>query len=249
MTVRNDKERRNLERGGRRLAAILQTVVDTVKPGATTQQLNDRAAAEMKKAKVTPAFLGYHGYPAVLCTSVNVKVVHGIPNEQEILKIGDIVGLDIGIKSDGIITDMAVTVGVGTVEKETARLIRVTKTALDKAIAVVRPGATTGDIGAAVQEYVESEGFGVVRDLVGHGVGRKLHEEPVVPNFGIAGRGEQLVDGMVIAIEPMVTAGDWRVQTLGDGWSVVTRDGSLAAHFEHTVLVTADGVMVITAME
>lgn len=246
MTVRNDKEAATLREGGRTLAKILGAVVAAVKPGVSTETLNRIAAEAMNAAGVEPAFLGYHGYPAVLCTSVNTKVVHGIPSPDEILQEGDVIGLDIGIKSQGLYTDMAVSVGVGTISPEAQRLLDVTKTALDHAIENVRPNATTGDIGAAVQQYIEGQGFGVVRDLVGHGVGRRLHEEPVLPNFGIAGRGTRIAKGMVLAFEPMVTAGDWHVETLADGWSVVTVDGSLTAHFEHTVLVTENGCEVLT---
>jgi len=246
MTVRNDKEVAILRKGGSTLAQILDAVVAAVKPGVTTETLDRIAADEMRAANVKPAFLGYHGYPAVLCTSVNTKVVHGIPSSAEILQEGDVLGLDIGIQSQGLFTDMAVTVGVGTISLEAERLLAVTKKALDIAIKAVRPGVTTGDIGALVQQYVEGERFGVVRDLVGHGVGRRLHEEPVLPNFGIPGRGTRIAEGMVLAFEPMVTAGDWHVQTLDDGWSVVTLDGSLTAHFEHTILVTKDGCDVVT---
>lgn len=246
MTIRNEKEQEALRAGGRILANILATVVSKVVPGVTTAALNKCAEQEMRSAGVEPAFLNYHGYPAALCTSVNTKVVHGIPSEEETLREGDIIGLDIGIRFRGFYTDMAVTVGVGRISPEAERLIAVTRTALDKAIAAVHEGVTTGDIGSIVQTYVEGEGFGVVRDLVGHGVGRQLHEEPVVPNFGIPGRGSRLAAGTVIAIEPMVTAGDWHVQTLDDGWTVVTNDHSLAAHFEHSVIVTKDGVDILT---
>lgn len=246
MTIRNDKEAAAIRRGGQTLARILALVVTAVRPGISTKTLDTVAADAMHAENVEPAFLGYHGFPAVLCTSVNTKVVHGIPSAHEVLNDGDIIGLDIGIKADGLYTDMAVTVGVGKIPPEAQRLIAVTKTALDLAIKAIRPGVTTGDIGALVQKYVEDEGYGVVRDLVGHGVGRRLHEEPVLPNFGVPGRGTRITEGMVLAFEPMVTAGDWHVQTLDDGWSIVTLDQSLTAHFEHTILVTKDAAEIVT---
>lgn len=246
MTVRSEKERAALEDGGRILGQILQDVAARVRPGATTKELNDRAAELMKQAGAEPAFLGYHGYPAVLCTSVNDVVVHGIPSANQTVSSGDIIGLDIGIRYRGLYTDMAVTVPVGKVSVEADRLIGVAREALGRAIAYLRPGQKTGDLGAMIQQYVEGEGFGVVRDLVGHGVGRKLHEDLMVPNFGVPGQGQEFKENTVIAIEPMITAGDWHVKTLDDGWAIVTVDGSLAAHFEHTVLLTSRGAKVLT---
>lgn len=200
----------------------------------------------MKRAKVSPAFLGYRGFPAVLCASVNAHVVHGIPSDSARLQNGDILGLDIGIVHHRLYTDMAVTVPVGTVSTEAARLVQVTRTALDRAIRYIRPGRTTGDLGAEIQSYVEGEGLSIVRDLVGHGVGGSVHEDPMIPNFGVRGQGPTLKEGMVIAVEPMVTAGGRHVRTEKDGWTVTTLDGSLAAHFEHTLILTKDGVEVIT---
>lgn len=229
------------------LSVILAEVAQKVQPGITTADLDAAARAAMKREKVTPAFLGYHGYPAALCTSRNEKVVHGIPSKDELLVEGDLVSLDIGIQHGGLFTDMAVTVPVGTVAPKAAELLAAARTALEKAIAFLRPGITTGDLGMMLQASIEEKGFGVIRDLVGHGVGRKLHEDPMIPNFGSAGKGVRFDEGMVVAIEPMITAGDWHVKTLEDGWTVVTLDGSLAAHFEHTLLVTATGAEILTA--
>lgn len=225
---------------------MLQELVGQVQPGMTTGALDEGARTLMKRAKVTPAFLGYHGFPAVICTSVNAQVVHGIPSDRCELKDGDILGLDIGIVHERLYTDMAVTVPVGKVDDAAARLLRATRTALDRAVRYIRPGRTTGDLGAEIQSYVESEGFSVVRDLVGHGVGGAVHEDPMIPNFGVRGQGPAFAEGMVIAVEPMVTAGGWHVRTEKDGWTVTTLDGSLAAHFEHTLILTKDGADVIT---
>ena len=194
-----------------------------------------------------PAFKGYHGFPCVLCTSVNSEVVHGIPSPKRVLKEGDIVSVDCGAVVDGFFGDAAITVPVGEkIAPDTARLLRVTEASLHAAIDVVKPGATLGDVGAAVQGVVEAEGFSIVRDFVGHGIGAHMHEDPQVPNFGEAGHGMKLRAGMVIAIEPMVNAGKPEVRVLRDGWTAVTDDGSMSAHFEHTVAVTATGAKVLT---
>jgi methionyl aminopeptidase len=195
---------------------------------------------------VKPAFLNYGGYPCVLCASVNDEVVHGIPNPKRILKDGDIVSLDFGVFVDGYCGDSAITVPVGKIDAETARLLKVTEASLHAGIAAVKPGATLGDVGAAVQGVVEAEGFSVVRDFVGHGIGTHMHEDPQVPNYGTPGRGMKLRPGMVIAIEPMVNAGKPDVRVLKDGWTAITSDGSMSAHFEHSVAVTATGARVLT---
>lgn len=231
------------------LAAILRELTEFVRPGISTGTLDTRARTLMKRHKVTPAFLGYRGFPAVVCTSINAQVVHGIPSNDVELKDGDILGLDIGIVHQRLITDMAVTVPVGTLSNTAERLIRVTRTALDRAIRFIRPGRTTGDLGAEIQSYVEKQGFSVVRDLVGHGVGKAIHEDPMIPNFGIRGQGQVFAEGMVIAIEPMVTVGGWHVRTENDGWTVTTLDGSLAAHFEHTLILSKDGADIITTTD
>jgi methionyl aminopeptidase len=226
---------------------VLQVLRAHVKPGVTTQDLDKVAEEELAKVGAKAAFKGYGGFPAVLCASINSEVVHGIPSAKRVLKEGDIVSLDFGAFVEGYCGDSAITVIVGEkVDPETARLVKVTEASLHEAIKVVRPGATLGDIGSAVQKYVEAEGFSVVRDFVGHGIGVHMHEDPQVPNFGQAGRGMKLRAGMVIAIEPMVNAGKPDVLVLGDGWTTVTADGSMSAHFEHTVAVTATGARVLT---
>lgn len=225
---------------------VLAALRDAVRPGISTGEL-DRIARERARALgARPAFLGYKGYPAALCASVNQEIVHGIPSERRILADGDIVGLDFGAEVDGFHGDAAISVGVGSVGAPAQRLLEVARESLARAIRAAQPGNRVGDIGAAVQEYVEAEGFSVVRDFVGHGIGRHLHEPPHVPNFGSPGTGDLLLPGMVIAIEPMVNAGAPATTLLGDGWTAVTADGSLSAHFEHTVLVSEDGPRVLT---
>src|SRR6185295_7196321 len=194
-----------------------------------------------------PAFKGYRGYPATLCASVNQEVVHGIPSASRKLEEGDIVSLDVGVKLDGYFGDSAVTVPVGRISESAARLLQVTRESLDRAIAQVKVGGRLSDIGHAVQAWVEGHGFSVVREFVGHGIGEQLHEEPQIPNYGQPGRGPKLVEGMVLAIEPMVAMGRPDVKVLRDGWTAVTKAGSLAAHFEHTVAVTAAGPLVLSA--
>ena len=227
------------------VARVLAELRAAVQPGVTTAALDALAEQRLVEAGAEPAFKGYHGYPATICASVNEQVVHGIPSNRA-LRSGDIVSIDMGAKLDGFYGDSAVTVPVGTIAPETARLLAVTEAALGLGIAVVRGGARVSDIGSAVQKYVEAQGFSVVREFVGHGIGTKLHEEPQIPNYGVAGRGPRLSDGMVLAIEPMVNAGKPAVKVLGDGWTAVTKDGSLSAHFEHTVVVTSDGCRILT---
>jgi methionyl aminopeptidase len=246
MIITQERDRRILREGGQRLARILAEVVAAVRAGMPTAELDRIARAAIARAGAEPAFLGYRGYPAAICTSRNEQVVHGIPSEKHILREGDICGLDLGIRYKGLYTDIAVTVGIGAVPSDAERLIAAARGALEAICATVRPGMTTGDCGAFIQEYVEQQGFNVVRDLVGHGVGRMLHEEPMLPNFGIRGTGQTLTEGMVLAFEPMVTAGKWQVRTLQDGWTVVTADGSLSSHFEHTVTLRKNGCEVLT---
>ena len=236
-----------MRRAGQVVREVLELVRSQVKPGATTLDLENTAEARLAELGVKAAFKGYHGFPCVLCTSVNSEVVHGIPSPKRVLKEGDIVSLDFGAVVDGYFGDAAITVPVGEkIDPETARLLKVTEASLNAAIEVVRPGATLGDVGFAVQKVVEAEGFSVVRDFVGHGIGVHMHEDPQVPNFGVAGRGMKLRAGMVIAIEPMVNAGKHDVVVLGDGWTAVTADGSMSAHFEHSVAVTVTGARVLT---
>lgn len=224
----------------------LELVRSLVKPGVSTLELDQAAEKHIASRGAKPAFKGYHGFPATLCTSVNGEVVHGIPNAKRVLKAGEIVSIDCGAVINGYYGDSAITVAVGEIKPETERLLEVTKASLEAAIAVVKPGATLGDVGWAVQKVVEDAGFSVVRDFVGHGIGTRMHEDPQVPNYGTAGRGMKLREGMVIAIEPMVNVGSPDVQVLADGWTAVTVDGSMSAHFEHTVAVTATGARILT---
>lgn len=244
--LKTPAELKILRQGGRRLASVVSGVAAAVRPGVTAKQLDDIAEALIAASGSTPSFKGYSGYPAASCISVNSGVVHGIPRAKTVLKAGDIVGIDIGLVYRGLYTDMAVTVPVGNVSDVAARLMQVTREALTRAIGQVKPGTATGDIGHAVESYVTSQGFFVVKTLVGHGVGHAVHEEPQVPNFGHPGQGVVLKEGMVLALEPMVNVGGSAVETLDDGWTIVTADGSLSAHFEKTVAVTATGVEIIT---
>jgi methionyl aminopeptidase len=245
--IKTPQEIEKMRRAGDIVRQTLELVRGLVKPGATTLDLEQAAEKKIAELGAVPAFKGYHGYPCVLCTSVNSEVVHGIPSGQRILHEGDIVSIDCGAVIDGYFGDSAITVPVGQkVAPETLRLLEVTKASLENAIRTVKVGATLGDVGAAVQEVVELDGFSVVRDFVGHGIGTRMHEDPQVPNYGRRGMGLKLREGMVIAIEPMVNAGKPGVQVLSDGWTAVTQDGSMSAHFEHTVAVTADGAVVLT---
>jgi methionyl aminopeptidase len=220
-----------------------------VAPGVTTAELDQVAEERILAAGATPAFKGYHGYPATICASINEEVIHGIPSGRRVLQESDIISIDVGVQLDGYYGDSAITLPVGQVSEEAARLLRVTEESLYKAIERVRPGARISDIGHAVQTHVEAHGFSVVREFVGHGIGQRMHEEPQVPNYGEPGRGPRLAEGMVIAIEPMVNAGKPDVKVLRDGWTAVTRDASLSAHFEHTVAVTAGDPWILTARE
>jgi methionyl aminopeptidase len=227
------------------VAACLGMLAGEVRPGVTTGELDRKAEEFIRSRGGRPAFKGYRGYPASLCVAINEQVVHGIPGPRKLAE-GDIVGLDVGVEMGGYYADSARTVAVGTVTAEAERLLRVTREALERGIAQARAGNRVGDISHAIQRHVESHGFSVVRSLVGHGIGREMHEEPKVPNYGPPDRGPRLMAGQVIAIEPMVNAGVADVQTLEDGWTVVTRDGSLSAHFEHTVAVWPDGPEVLS---
>jgi len=231
---------------GKVVREVLELVRRKVKPGATTYDLEKAAEAHLAELGVKAAFKGYHGFPCVLCTSVNSEVVHGIPSPKRVLREGDIVSVDFGVVVDGYYGDAAITVPVGNIDAKAAKLLKVTEESLKAGIAAVKPGATLGDVGAAVQGVVEGEGFSVVRDFVGHGIGSSMHEDPQVPNFGEAGRGMKLKPGMVIAIEPMVNAGGPDVKVLDDGWTAVAKDGSMSAHFEHTVAVTPTGARILT---
>ena len=229
------------------VARILAELRQMVAPGVTTEDLDVLAERRVREAGAEPAFKGYHGYPATVCASVNEQVVHGIPSTRSLMP-GDIVSIDMGAKLNGYFGDCAVTVPVDGVTPEVSGLLRVTEEALFRGIDCVRPGARVSDIGAAVQQHVEAQGYSVVREFVGHGIGTSLHEEPQVANYGPAGHGPRLSEGMVLAIEPMVNAGKAAVKVLSDGWTAVTRDKSLSAHFEHTVVVTRDGAEILTLL-
>lgn len=231
---------------GTLLASIAQKVAEAVTPGISTLELDQLFSHYASDAGAETPFKGYRGYPAALCTSRNNVVVHGIPSAHEVVEEGDILGIDVGLRLHGMVTDMAVTVPVGSTSKEDARLLDVTREALRRAIAFIRLGMTTGDLGAHIQAYVESHGYSVIHDLVGHGVGRNIHEEPAIPNFGKPGEGTKFAAGMVIAVEPMVAAGKWQVETLSDGWTVRMKDGKRAAHFEHTLSLNDHGAEVLT---
>jgi methionyl aminopeptidase len=228
------------------VADVLAELASMVAPGVTTADLDRAAERLVRDAGAVPAFKGYRGYPATLCASINEEVVHGIPSSKRALQDGDIISLDMGVKLNGFFGDSAVTVPVGNVSADVLRLLRVAQEALAQAIAQVRIGGRVSDIGHAVQKHVEANGFSVVREFVGHGIGTALHEEPQIANYGKPGHGERLVEGMVLAIEPMVNMGRPEVKVLNDGWTAVTRDGSLSAHFEHTVAVTRSGPLVLT---
>jgi len=234
-----------MRRANLTVAQVLSVLKANVAPGATTLDLERIAESEIEKAGVKPAFKGYRGYPWCLCTSVNNEVVHGMPSKR-VLNEGDIVSIDFGVLVDGFYGDSAITVPVGAVSNDAARLVQVTEESLNRAIEAAVEGNRLTDISSAVQRYVESHGFSVVREFVGHGIGRSLHEAPQVPNFGIPGRGTRLKAGMVLAIEPMINMGAPEVKILDDGWTAVTADGSLSAHFEHTVAITEDGPYVLS---
>jgi methionyl aminopeptidase len=246
IVIKTAKEVEKMRHAGGIVREVLYAVRDMVKPGVTTLDLENVAEKLIEKRGAKPAFKGYHGFPCVLCTSLNDQVVHGIPSSKTVLREGDILSVDCGAVIDGYYGDAAITIPVGKVAVETQRLLDVTQKSLAQAIETVRPGAMLGDVGAAVQEMVEAEGFSVVKEFVGHGIGTHMHEDPQIPNFGQRGRGVRLREGMVLAIEPMVNAGGDAVRVLKDGWTAVTEDGSLSAHFEHTVAVTKDGAAILT---
>jgi methionyl aminopeptidase len=247
IVCRSQSEIDKLRRVNQLVARILAELRQVVRPGITTTDIDELAERRVREVGAEPAFKGYHGYPATVCASVNEQVVHGIPSNRPLVT-GDIVSIDMGAKLDGFFGDCAVTVPVGAVSPQATELLRVTEEALFRGIDCVRPGARVSDIGAAVQQHVEAQGFSVVREFVGHGIGTALHEEPQVANYGPAGHGPRLSEGMVIAIEPMVNAGKPAVKVLSDGWTAVTKDKSLSAHFEHTVVVTRDGCEILTLL-
>ncbi|MBP1722819.1 MAG: type methionyl aminopeptidase [Deltaproteobacteria bacterium] len=245
--LKSPQEIEKMRTSNRIVAEILQEVVAAVRPGIKTRELDALAQGFLRKHKARSAFKGYNGYPAVLCTSVNEEVVHGIPSDR-VLKEGDILSLDFGAVWNDFYGDAAITVPVGKISEEARCLLRVTEEALERAIQMARPGNHVGDISAAIQGHVESRGFSAVRDFVGHGIGRFMHERPQIPNFGFPGRGVRLKPGMTLAIEPMINAGGYAVEVLEDGWTAVTQDRSLSAHFEHTVAVTENGPYILSQL-
>ncbi len=245
ITIKSDREIAIMRQAGRIVATVLGVLSKQVRPGMKTKELEVIAAGELERLGAKPSFKGYRGFPANLCVSVNDEIVHGIPGER-ILNEGDVVSLDFGVIFKGFQGDAAVTVGVGEISPQAEQLMETTEGALKASIAVAYPGARLGDISAAVQHYAESRGYSVVREYTGHGIGRKMHEDPQIPNFGSPGAGPVLKKGMTLALEPMVNAGDWRTRLGNDHWVVLTADGSLAAHFEHTIAITNGEPEVLT---
>ena len=245
MEIKTPREIDLMKQAGRVVAHTLKALKTAIEPGITTGDLDAVARAEIARHGAIPSFVGYRGFPAAVCVSVNEEIVHGIPGDR-VIQEGDLVSVDVGAIVDGFHGDAAVTVGAGDITEEAQRLIDATRESLEQGIQASVVGARIGDIGNAVQTYAESLGYSVVREYVGHGIGRRMHEEPSVPNYGKAGRGLQLREGMALAIEPMLNIGDWNTSLLPDAWTVVTRDGSLSAHFEHSIAITGDGPIVMT---
>ena len=246
INLKTEKEIQIMREGGKILAEILKKLFEAVKPGITTNELEELACELVFSYKVKGSFLGFEGYPAILCTSLNDEVVHAVPSNR-VLEEGDLLKIDMGVLHEGFHTDSAVTVIVGNMNDTNKRkLIQVTQESLEIGISKAKVGNNLGDIGYAIQKHIENNGFNVIRDLVGHGIGRELHEEPQVLNYGKAGQGEKLIAGMVIAIEPMVVTGKWAIKNGRDGYAFVTKDGGLAAHFEHTVAITENGPLILT---
>ena len=243
--IKSAEELAIMRQAGKIVGSVLEILSHQVKPGMTTMELDIIAAREVAKLGAKPSFKGYRGFPATLCVSVNDEIVHGIPGKRA-LREGDIVSLDFGAIFDGFQGDAAVTVGIGKMTPEAKRLMEATKGSLEAGIAAARPGATLGDISATIQDYAESRGYSVVREYTGHGIGREMHEDPQIPNFGLPGTGPVLKKGMTLALEPMVNTGDWRTRVGDDHWTVLTADGSLSAHFEHTIAITDNKPEVLT---
>lgn len=245
--LKSPREITQMRGAGQVVAAVLEEVGKKVRPGITTAELDDIAVSEVKKRGAETSFKGYHGFPASICTSVNEEVVHGIPGSR-VLQEGEIISLDFGALMNGFHGDAAVTVGVGKISTEAQKIIDATRGALQAGIAAARIGARLGDVSAAIQSYAEARGFSVVREYVGHGIGRELHEDPQVPNFGVTGEGPVLQKGMTMALEPMLNAGGWRTRVAEDKWTVVTADGRLSAHFEHTIVIDENGPEILTKL-
>ena len=248
IAVKSDRELEVMRKACQITAAARKLAGDMIRPGISTGEIDKAVHDFILSQGAKPSFLGYNGYPASVCISVNDQVIHGIPSPETVLKDGDIVKIDVGAFYKGYHGDCAATFAVGSVSEEAERLIRVTEASFYKGIEQALPDRRIGDIGAAIEGFVRENGFTVVRDFIGHGVGEKLHEDPEVPNYGIAGRGVRLRSGMTIAVEPMVNAGTWRVKTLSDGWTVKTLDGRLSAHYENTICVSDNGPVILTAV-
>jgi len=243
--IKSPREIELMRRSGKITSKTLSLLINSVRAGMTTGDVDRMAEESIRSMGGVPTFVGYHGYAHTICASVNEEVVHGIPGSR-VLKDGDLLSIDIGTTLDGYVSDSAVTVAIGNVSAEAQRLMNVTQECLMLGIAQMQKGNHLSDIGAAVQAHAEKHGYGVVRDLVGHGIGQKMHEEPQVPNYGQPGRGPVLRTGLCLAVEPMITEGTFQVETLDDGWTVVTEDGKLAAHFEHTIAITDEGPRILT---
>jgi methionyl aminopeptidase len=245
--IKSSHEIDTMRRAGRIVANILDVLKRKIEPGIITEELDVITVHELSRHGATASFKGYRGFPASLCVSVNDELVHGIPGKR-VLKDGDIVSLDFGAIFKGFHGDAAITVGVGQISPQAQKLIEVTEGALSAGIANARSGARLGDISAAIQSFAESRGFSIVREYVGHGIGRSMHEDPQIPNYGSPGQGPLLRKGMTLALEPMVNAGGWRTSVAGDGWTVITADGSLCAHFENTIAIVDDGAEILTGL-
>ena len=245
--IKSAAEIEKMRVSGTALSQVHEAVRRVVRVGASTMDLERAAVAKIAELGAISAFKGYHGYPAVLCTSVNHEVIHGIPSERTVLRSGDVVSIDCGVVINGFYSDRAMSYAVGEPSPAAEKLLRITEASLYAAIAQAQAGGRLGDISWAVQSLCEAEGYGVVREFVGHGIGKNMHEDPQVPNFGKAGKGPRLKPGMVLAIEPMINAGSADVKVLEDGWTAITVDGSLSAHFEHTVAITKNGPLILTA--
>lgn len=248
IVLKSPREIELMREAGRIVALTLAVLAEKAKEGVSTAQLEEWAEEVIRKNKAIPSFKGYRGYPASICVSVNEEVVHGIPSPKRVLKEGDVVSIDVGAIYRGYHGDAAITIGIGRITEEAEKLIEVTKGALEAAISVAKAGNRLGDISWAIQSYAEKHGFNVVREYTGHGIGRYMHEEPQVPNVGTPGKGVLLKPGMTLALEPMVVAGSWEVEVLPDGWTVVTKDKSLAAHFEHTIAITDGDAEILTKL-
>ena len=246
ITLLSSREIEKMRQAGHLAAQLLDYLAPLVQPGVSTLELNDEAERWTQERGAISAPLGYHGFPKSICTSVNEVICHGIPNAKQILKDGDIINIDVTPILDGYYGDTSRTFFVGTPSPQAKKLVDVTQECLSRGIAAVKPGGKIGDIGAAIQEYAEANGYSVVRDFVGHGVGRIFHTAPQIPHYGTKGKGKRLRSGMVFTIEPMINEGTWEAQVLDDGWTAITKDGRLSAQFEHTIAVTKDGVDILT---